>query len=124
MPWSYLSDGTKRLFYIITETLSIESGALIIEEPELGIHPRQLYSLMNFFKDQSVEKQIYISTHSPVVLDVLSPKELNCIIITKFGKKGSEFRKLSKKEKDKAIEYMNSVGELSYYWLHSDLEHE
>ena len=124
IPWSYLSDGTKRLFYIVTQTLSIKNGLLIIEEPEIGIHPKQLFSLMNFFKEQSLEKQLFISTHSPIVLDVLSSEELDSITISNIEKNGSKFRKLTKKEKEKATSYMKSVGELSYYWLHSDLEHE
>lgn len=124
IPWSYLSDGTKRVFYIITQSLSIKSGMLIIEEPEIGIHPKQLFSLMTFFKEQSINKQIFISTHSPIVLDILSPEDLGCITIARFEKNGTKFRKLSPTEKEKAKSYMNSVGELSYYWLHSDLENE
>lgn len=124
IPWSYLSDGTKRLFYIVTQSLSIKGGILIIEEPEIGIHPKQLFSLMTFFKEQSITKQIFISTHSPIVLDVLSPEELGCITITRYEKNGTRFRKLSAIEKEKAKTYMSTIGELSYYWLHSDLENE
>src|SRR5882724_398799 len=34
MPWSYLSDGTKRLFYLISECISSNQGVILIEEPE------------------------------------------------------------------------------------------
>lgn len=120
--WNYLSDGTKRLFYLITESLSLKEGILLIEEPELGIHPHQLYSIMNFLKDQSSSKQIIISTHSPIVLDILKPEELKSIIITKMTPKGTKLSKLNKSEVLKAKEYMQNIGDLSAYWLHSDLE--
>ena len=124
IPYNYLSDGTKRLFYLITECLSIENGLLLIEEPELGIHPHQLFILMSFLKEQSRYKQIIISTHSPIVLDVLSTSELNRINIAKMTPNGTEFFKLDEVQRAKATEYIEEIGELSYYWLHSDLEND
>jgi len=124
IPWNYLSDGTKRLFYLITEMSCQKHGLILIEEPELGIHPHQLYKLMQFIKEQSEEKQIIISTHSPVVLDALDPDELDRITIAKIEDGGSKFYKLTDEQKSKGSEYMKEVGELSYYWLHSDLEED
>ena len=124
VPWSYLSDGTKRLFYIITETLSVDNGLVIIEEPELGIHPNQLYSLMQFIKDQSRFKQIIVSTHSPIVLDILEPDGLDRINIAKMTDGGTKFYKLTPEQIIKTKLYIAETGELSQYWLHSDLEDE
>jgi AAA15 family ATPase/GTPase len=121
MPWSYLSDGTKRLFYIISECISLKQGTILIEEPELGIHPHQLFSLLDFLNEQSRTKQVIISTHSPLTLDILKEDELNRIIIAKYDK-GTKFSTLDESQIVKAKKYMNEVGELSYYWLHSDLE--
>lgn len=120
MPWSYLSDGTKRLFYLVSEVV-LYTGMILIEEPELGIHPHQLYKIIDFLKEQSRTKQIVISTHSPLVLDGLNDEELNRIIIAE-NKKGTKFNHLTKAQIAKAKNYMQEVGELSYYWLHSDLE--
>jgi len=122
IPWSYLSDGSKRLFYLITQCLSLKDGLLLIEEPELGIHPHQLFHLMNFLKEQSEEKQIIISTHSPMVLDILRPDELNRITIAKIEHNGSQFYKLTDRQIALAKEYMQDVADLSDYWVHSDLE--
>lgn len=122
LPWSQLSDGTQRLFYIISE-ISISNGPILIEEPELGVHPHQFSLLMDFLKEQSENKQIVISTHSPKALDHLSPDELNSILITSYSKKnGTEIRHLSLKEITKAKKYMKEVGFFSDYWLLSDLE--
>lgn len=122
VPWSYLSDGTIRLFHIITEVLFGNSNIVLIEEPELGIHPNQLFRIMDFLKVQSLKKQIIISTHSPISLDVLSPDELDAVIITKMTKKGTVMQHLNKAQKDKAKAYIKKVGNLSAYWVHSDLE--
>lgn len=121
VPWSYLSDGTKRMFYLISEALSLKEGVLLVEEPELGIHPHQLYKIMDFLKEQSRDKQIIISTHSPLVLDALDENELDRIVIAKYDN-GTKFYHLTEEQMAKARKYMNEVGELSYYWLHSDLE--
>lgn len=121
MPWSYLSDGTKRLFFLVTQVARSTNGLVLVEEPELGIHPHQLFKILEFLKDQSLTRQIIISTHSPIVLDVLNQDELDRISIAKINK-GTQFYKLNKTQITKAQKYMNDVGELSYYWLHSDLE--
>jgi predicted ATP-dependent endonuclease of OLD family len=121
MPWSYLSDGTKRLFYLVSECLTINHGTISIEEPELGVHPHQLSKILDFLKEQSRTKQIIISTHSPLSLDILDENELDKLIIASYDK-GTRFHKLTTDEINKAKRYINEVGELSYYWLHSDLE--
>lgn len=121
LPWSFLSDGTKRLFYLLAECLSTAEGIVLIEEPELGIHPNQLIKVLHFLKEQSRNKQLIISTHSPLCLDILTEKELDRIIIAKY-EDGTRFYRLNPAEIAKAKRYINEVGELSYYWLHSDLE--
>ena len=132
LPFNLLSDGTKRLFYIISEMLSTydteriendDMNIILLEEPELGIHPHQLHQLMQFIKDQSVEKQIIITTHSPQVLDVLGPNELDRVIIChNDGSQGTQLTHLSEKEIKKAKKYMQEEAFLSDYWRFSDLE--
>jgi len=122
LPWSQLSDGTQRLFYIIAEVTNA-TGQVLIEEPELGIHPHQFNLLMDFLKEQSEDKQIIISTHSPKALDHLSPEELDHILIAYYDlDKGTQIRHLSDKEIKKAQRYMKEVGYFSDYWMYSDLE--
>jgi predicted ATP-dependent endonuclease of OLD family len=122
LPWSQLSDGTRRLFYIVTE-IAFSRGQILVEEPELGIHPHQFNLLMDFLKEQSEDKQIIISTHSPKALDHLSPEELDHILIAYYDlEKGTQIRHLSDKEIKKAQNYMKEVGFFSDYWMLSDLE--
>jgi predicted ATP-dependent endonuclease of OLD family len=132
LPFNLLSDGAKRLFCTISEMLASDDNLaqenkvlniILFEEPELGIHPHQLHQLMQFIKEQSREKQIIITTHSPQVLDVLSPDELDRVIICHYDlKNGTQLSHLTEKEMDKARKYMKEEAFLSDYWRFSDLE--
>lgn len=122
VPWSYLSDGTKRLFYLISEISYFQDAIILIEEPELGIHPDQFNSIMNFLKEESENKQIIMSTHSPEALNILNENELQNIIVTKYDKKkGTTLSHLNKQQVAKAKAYMKEL-DLSDYWLQSDME--
>lgn len=122
LTFNQLSDGTKRIFHIIT-SVNFEKDTILLEEPELGIHPHQLYLLMQFIKEQAEDKQIIITTHSPEVLNILKLDELDRIIITNYdNEKGTQMHKLSEKQVKKAQMYMEKTGYLSNYWVHSNLE--
>ncbi|MBP6721350.1 MAG: ATP-binding protein [Bacteroidia bacterium] len=133
-PFQNLSDGTKRIVLLIMEVCksshinftlkgsTIVSYVTSVEEPELGIHPHQLQKLMAFLKEQSKNKQIILTTHSPQVLDILNKDELDRIIIADFDpEKGSTFRHLDDKEIANAQNFMSDMY-LSDYWRFSDLE--
>lgn len=121
--WNELSDGTKRLFYMITSTLNAK-GLVVLEEPELGIHPDQLYQLMAFLKEQAESKQIIITTHAPDALNLLNDNELHRIIVTRFdAQKGTQMHHLSPTKIQEALNYMDAAGlALKDYWVHSNLE--
>jgi len=143
VPYSSLSDGSKRLFYIISEIISDSEKEVLIrshnlkdlnestspaeiillEEPELGIHPHQLHKLMLFIKEQSRKKQIILTTHSPQVLNILGPDELDSIILCSYDQqKGTQLNHLTERQVSKGQNYMQDEGFLSDYWIYSDLE--
>lgn len=137
LPFSALSSGTQRMFYIISETLFLgyyseihsknqnnPDTILLIEEPELGIHPDQLEKLLIFLRAQSQEHQLILTTHSPQVLDMLNDDELDRISICELHKtNGTQFRKLKKPQLAAAKQYMSTQGVyLSDYWRYGSLE--
>ena len=122
LDWQQLSDGTKRLFYIVAEITAHEDKIILLEEPEIGVHPTQLFSLMNFLISQAKHKQIIISTHSPQVLNTLASYQLQSIIVAEMTDKGTKMRHLTEKQIKKAKNYMATELSLGDYWLHSDLE--
>lgn len=117
LSWNQLSDGTKRLFYIISE-VTLNEGMCLIEEPEIGIHPDQYRKILNFLKEQSEHKQIIITTHAPKTLDILDDDELNRIILTRYDKElGTKMRHLSKEEQQHAVKFMEEESFfLSDFW--------
>ena len=120
--WNELSDGTKRIFYLVS-ALNAAHQVVFLEEPELGIHPDQLYKLMDFLKEQSKTKQVIITTHSPEVLSILGNDELDRIVVTRYdAEKGTQMHHLSEKQIRKGQIYIEEVGNLSSFWVHSNLE--
>lgn len=122
-----LSDGTKRLFHIISDLISLKSNEgreriALIEEPELGIHPHQYFKLLQFLKQESKNFQIIITTHSPQSLNILDNDELNRIVLVENKENKTVLRHLTNEEKEKAIAYKKDNMYLSDYWLYSDLE--
>ena len=103
--------------------MSDDNLIILIEEPELGIHPHQFKKLMDFLIEESRSKQIIITTHSPQSLDSLDENELNRIIIaySTNSESGTQLRHLDEREISKAHQYIKDDF-LSDYWLYSDLE--
>ncbi len=124
--WTQLSDGTKRLFYLIGSFVYNEPNQIyLLEEPEIGIYPHQLNLLMNFIKAQSQHTQILLTTHSPQVLNCLTEEELDRIIVARYeGKTGTKMYHLSDEEKGFASNYMKNEAFLSDYWMQSGFMNE
>ncbi len=138
LPFAHLSDGTRRLFYIVSEVafpalfyfrdnqftaIDGQAGKIIlIEEPELGLHPRQLDGLLLFLQESSLSHQLIITTHAPQVLDILRRDQLGKITIARLSSNGTKLRHLTAKEREKATLYMEEEAYLSDYWRFSDLE--
>lgn len=73
----FVSDGTlKMLAYFVLLMDPDPPPLLCIEEPENGLHPRLLDILVEEFRSHSVKTQIFVSTHSPRLVNSLRPEEL------------------------------------------------
>jgi len=142
LSFNQLSDGTQRIIYIVmslvlrssreskgafklfhaAEDLDRTHNIILLEEPELGIHPDQLFQLMTFIREVAEENQVILTTHAPQVLDFLEPDELDRIITTSISDRGTLIRKLSDEKKKSIQAYMQEEGFLRDYWIHLDLE--
>ncbi len=66
------SDGTLRVAGLLTALLQQPNLPFIsIEEPELTVHPGVLPMLYDYLRQCSEVSQILLTTHSPIILDVL-----------------------------------------------------
>lgn len=72
-----LSDGTLR--FIALSTLLLQPDlpkTIIIDEPELGLHPAAVIKLAAMIKSASTKTQIIVSTQSVNLLDQFEPKDV------------------------------------------------
>jgi predicted ATPase len=85
VPSWMVSDGTLRLLALtILAYLPNIGGVYLIEEPENGIHPRAVETVIQSLKSV-YNAQIFIATHSPVILNMLEPSDLLCFARTPQG---------------------------------------
>jgi predicted ATPase len=83
---SALSDGTLRFICLATVLLQPEEfmpAAVVIDEPELGLHPYAVVVLAAMMKSASVDHQISISTQSVELVNEFDAEDL--IVVDKQG---------------------------------------
>ena len=80
-----LSDGTLRMLALTLLAYVRDPAKLVlIEEPENGIHPRAVETVMQSLSSV-YEGQVFCATHSPLVLSLLEPGQLLCFGKTQSG---------------------------------------
>lgn len=78
VPSWLVSDGTLRLLALtIPAYLEDFRGVLLIEEPENGIHPRAIETVMQSLSS-IYESQVLVATHSPIALSMLDVSQVLC----------------------------------------------
>jgi predicted ATPase len=107
-PWQ-LSDGTLRFIALTTALLQPEPPAMIvIDEPELGLHPVALSLLAALIHEAAATTQLVISTQSPLLIDHFEPEH---IIVVKREAGASVFERLNSADLERWLrEY--TLGEL------------
>ena len=74
-----LSDGTLRFICLATLLLQppdFQPGLILIDEPELGLHPAALTLLAEMLQHASDERQVIVSTQSADLVSELDPKDI------------------------------------------------
>ncbi len=74
-----LSDGTLRFIALATlflQPLELRPSVILVDEPELGLHPSAITLLASMIRQTSVETQIIASTQSPLLLDHFDPEDV------------------------------------------------
>lgn len=91
---SELSDGTLRFILLATVLLQPEEfmpSSIIIDEPELGLHPYAISVLASLIKSASEEHQLIISTQSVELVNEFDAEDL--IVVDKVNS-ASTFKRL------------------------------
>ena len=106
-----ISDGTIRAMAILTLFLQPEADlpdVIILDEPELGLHPHALEIVAGLMRAVSETKQVIVATQSQTFLEHFEPSE---IIVVESHQNSSHFRRL---EAEPLQDWLNdySIGEL------------
>lgn len=85
IPSWLVSDGTLRLmaFTILAYLPDLEK-TFLIEEPENGIHPKNMETIFQSLSHVK-NSQVFLATHSPAILSLLEPKQILCFAKTESG---------------------------------------
>lgn len=72
-----LSDGTLRYICLASLLLQPDPPAtIIIDEPELGLHPYAIKLLVSMLQESAQKSQVIVSTQSSLLLDELTPEQV------------------------------------------------
>jgi predicted ATPase len=105
----YLSDGTLRFICLATLLLQPKLPSLILlDEPELGLHPFAIRILAEMLESASMRTQIIVATQSVTLLDNFAPDHV--VVAENDGRK-STFTRL---DSDRLASWLEdySIGEL------------
>ncbi len=108
---SSLSDGSLR--FIVLATLFLQPdvyrpSVILVDEPELGLHPYAITMLASLVKQASTKTQVIVSTQSPLLLDHFQPED---VLVADRVDGGTQFTRL---DSTKMIEWLEdySLGQL------------
>jgi len=108
----HFSDGLLRFIalaaVLLQPDLPTRPRLVVIDEPELGLHPVAIHVLATLLTRASERMQVLVSTQSPTLVDHFQPEQ---IIVAERTERGSEFARLDAEAlADWMAEY--SLGEL------------
>lgn len=74
-----LSDGTLRFIALATlflQPTEHRPSLMLVDEPELGLHPYAIGLLASMIQQAAVDTQVIVSTQSPLLLDYFEPEDV------------------------------------------------
>jgi len=109
-----ISDGTLRILSFIT-ALNIGGSIVIFEEPENCIHPHLLETLVSLCENAPC--QVVITTHSPYLVDKISPETLRLVV-----KKDGKTKVRGIRDKEKVKKFLDKGIPLGEIWGSGELD--
>lgn len=113
-PWKahVLSDGTLRFICLTTLLLQpkhLLPDTILIDEPELGLHPFAINLLADMLQEAATAKQVIVSTQSVELLNCFKPADV--VVVQRDGD-ASVFKRLDAEELGDWLNDDYSLGEL------------
>jgi len=92
------SDGTLRFICLATlllQPIALLPDTILIDEPELGLHPYAITVLAEIFKQVAEQRQLIVSTQSVELVNELTPED---VIVVDQDNGASTFRRFTQDE--------------------------
>jgi predicted ATPase len=108
---SSLSDGTLRFIGLATLFLQPQRyrpHVILVDEPELGLHPYAITMLGSLVKTAASQTQVILSTQSPLLLDQFEPED---VLVADRVNEGTHFTRLDSQRLSAWLEEY-SLGQL------------
>lgn len=67
-PFERLGAGFQQIFVILMYLFHPQYTILLLEEPEIHLHPALIKKLLTIFEKENLDKQIFLTTHSPLFI--------------------------------------------------------
>jgi predicted ATPase len=107
-----MSDGTLRALGLLTAVFQRPTPSLVvIEEPEVTIHPGALGAILDLIRHASRHMQVVVTTHSPDVLEGEWLEDRNIRIVS-WQEGATRITPLSAGSREALQEHLMSAGEL------------
>ena len=93
-----LSDGSLRFIALATLLLQpkeLRPSVLLLDEPELELHPAAIVIIASLIKQVSTETQIVVATQSPLLLDHFEPED---VLVTERVEGATQFTRLDREK--------------------------
>ncbi|MBI4026765.1 MAG: AAA family ATPase [Verrucomicrobia bacterium] len=108
---SMISDGTLRFMALATlflQPVECRPSVILVDEPELGLHPYAITMLAALIKQASTQTQVIIGTQSPLLLDHFRPED---VLVANRVERSTQLTRL---ETDKLAAWLEdySLGQL------------
>jgi len=113
IPASQMSDGIVLAAALVLISLGAGTRRLLIEEPENGLHPRQLKVVADTIRSiaRTQETQIILTTHSPLLLNHFGAEEV--VLVTR-DESGVRVKRMSEAHGMDELAAEMALGELWY----------
>lgn len=112
----HLSDGSIRFICLATALLQPNPpSTIIIDEPELGLHPEAIRILGELMRDAAKRTQLVVATQSPLLLDQFAVED---IVVVRREDGQTVFSRLQREDFAEWLEEY-SVGDL---WVHNVIQ--